>query len=107
MPYPPRIAILPSPFGSHAKPMRGAGLKRCPVKQPALLLAPTVAFGNCVRIGPGIEPVPPLPPHCTMPLKGLPPVSEPFNGLPGFVGSLKIAGCAAAENALGWKLNAL
>ena len=26
MPYPPRIAHLPSPLGSNAKPIRGAGL---------------------------------------------------------------------------------
>src|ERR1700755_1883275 len=101
------MAILPSPLGSHAKPMRGAGLKRGPCKQPALLLAPTVAAGNCVRIGPGMEPVPPLPPHCTMPLKGLPPVKEPLSGLLGFVGSLKIPGSFAELNADGEKLNAL
>src|ERR1700722_316716 len=101
------MAILPSPFGSNANPMRGAGLKRWPCKQPALLFAPTVAPGNCVRIGPGIEPVPPFPPHCTTPLKGLPPTRDPFSGLFGLVGSLEIAGSAAVLNADGAKLNAL
>src|ERR1700747_2262004 len=35
IPYPPRIEVLPSPTGSHAKPTRGAGLKRCPFIQPS------------------------------------------------------------------------
>src|ERR1700734_2900803 len=35
IPYPPRIEVLPSPRGSHAKPTRGAGLNRCPVMQLA------------------------------------------------------------------------
>src|SRR6478736_9409267 len=45
MPYPPRMAILPLPLGSHANPIRGAGLNRCPVIQPALLDAATVDPG--------------------------------------------------------------
>src|SRR5712691_2611066 len=61
-PYPPRIAVLPFPFGSKAKPKRGAGLKRCPLMQPGWELLPTAAEGN-----PGTENGPPGPPHCTSP----------------------------------------
>src|SRR6266516_6620470 len=45
-PYPPRMAILPSPLGSKANPKRGAGLKRCPLRQPAFEEDPTLTVGN-------------------------------------------------------------
>src|ERR1700719_3974967 len=45
IPYPPRIAVLPSPKGSQAKPMRGAGLNRCPFAQPV----GTPAAPHCTR----------------------------------------------------------
>src|SRR5262249_29590277 len=104
-PYPPRIAIFPSPFGSHAKPIRGAGLKRSPFKQPSYLLPPTVAPGKAVSTWLGIADVPPGPPHCTMPLNGFPapgtkapdcPVTEPSS----------ITGEPVLEKAVGSKLNA-
>src|ERR1700682_3554681 len=63
------MAILPSPLGSNAKPIRGAGLKRCPFRQPAFEEEPTVAVGNA---DPGTtEKLPPGPPHCTKPFSGL------------------------------------
>src|ERR1700751_1885475 len=51
IPYPPRIAVLPLPNGSQAKPTRGAGLNKCPDEHPA-----------------GTPPTP----HCTRPSKGFP-----------------------------------
>src|SRR5579859_608963 len=100
------MAILPSPFGSHANPMRGAGLKRCPFRQPGYLEAPTVAPGNDASTAPGMDDVPPEPPHCTTPLNGLPPTSEPFSGLLESFGSLKNPGVLAELNCVGSKLNA-
>src|SRR4030081_3816014 len=99
IPYPPRIAILPSPLGSHANPRRGAGLNKCPLRQPAFEEGPTLAEGNAARIGPGIAEVPPLPPHWMIPSNGFPvPVSAPEVG--------SIAGELAATKAPGSKLNA-
>src|ERR1700719_1903363 len=69
------MAILPSPLGSNAKPMRGAGLKRCPFRQPAFEEEPTDADGNA---DPGTYgKLPPGPPHCTKPSSGLA-VPAPF-----------------------------
>src|SRR5882672_5314362 len=51
-PYPPRIAVLPSPFGSQAKPIRGAGLNKWPFMQ--------------------LSGTPWVTPHCTTPLNGFP-----------------------------------
>src|SRR5205814_6185755 len=48
IPYPLRIAVLPVPVGSQARPTRGDKLKRCPDMQPA---------GT------------PFLPHCTSPFK--------------------------------------
>src|SRR5579885_1781665 len=72
IPYPPRMANLPLPRGSQANPMRGAGLKRCPLRQPGKEDAPTVAPGKLVSTEAGIAPVPPFPPHWMRPLNGLP-----------------------------------
>src|SRR6266849_7061936 len=69
MPYPPRMAILPSPLGSKAKPMRGARLNRCPLRQPALEEEPMFAVG---KFDPGTKGrFPPGPPHWTKPFSGL------------------------------------
>src|SRR6267143_5623735 len=100
MPSPPRIAILPLPLGSQANPIRGAGLNRCPLRQPAFDEDPMLTFG---KFDPGTRlKVPPFPPHWT----------KPFSGLavfPEFVASepseLKV-GSLAGLNALGSKLNA-
>src|SRR5438270_13282716 len=72
IPYPPRIAVLPSPFGSNAKPMRGAGLNKCPFRQPSFLEPPTVAFGKAANIVVGMALVPPAPPHWITALNGFP-----------------------------------
>src|SRR5215831_2258436 len=63
------MAILPSPLGSNAKPMRGAGLKRCPFRQPASEEAPMLTVGNAEAATRGK--LPPFPPHWTTPLRGL------------------------------------
>src|SRR6266849_6956038 len=68
-PYPPRIAILPLPLGSKAKPNRGAGLKRCPLRQPAFEEDPMLAVGKSDPDTRGK--VPPGPPHWTTPLSAL------------------------------------
>src|SRR5215472_4820135 len=102
------MAIFPSPLGSKAKPIRGAGLNRCPFKHPALDEVPTLAAGNEVRMLPGITEVPPEPPHWTMPLNGLPApgIKEPFRELLGLVVSEKIAGEPPATKAAGSRLYA-
>src|ERR1700746_2550878 len=69
MPYPPRMAIFPSPCGSQANPMRGAGLNKCPFWQPGSEVPAIVAAGNAVKMEPGTKLVPPGPPHCTKTLK--------------------------------------
>src|SRR5437588_11032625 len=67
IPKPPRIAVFPSPFGSKAKPKRGAGLKRCPARQPALGEEPIETVG---KADPGSKgKLPPDPPHWTKPFK--------------------------------------
>src|SRR5258707_13787086 len=68
-PYPPRMAILPSPFGSHANQIRGAGLNRCPFRHPAWLLDPTVASGNELVTRLGLSEAPPEPPPLMIPVK--------------------------------------
>src|SRR3984957_7171119 len=100
-PQPPRMAILPSPLGSQAKPMRGAGLKRWPDKQPAFEDGPTVAAEK-----PGTTKVPPLPPHWIMPLSGLPVPGERAPALPVTVPAVSITGEAPPTKALGSKLKA-
>src|SRR5690242_21663680 len=84
------MAILPSPFGSQANPIRGAGLKRCPGRHPLFLLDPTVARGNEPVTRLGMSDAPPGPPHWMTPLKGLPapgtrapscPVTEPSSSM--------------------------
>src|SRR5882757_10380465 len=96
------MAILPSPLGSHAKPMRGAGLNRWPFKQPALEDPPTVVAGK-----PGTAKVPPFPPHWIMPLRGLPVPGSRAPALPVTLPELSIAGEAPATKAVGSKLKAL
>src|SRR5215475_4270109 len=104
------MAILPSPFGSQAKPMRGAGLKRWPFKQPASLEDPTAAAPKRLDTSAGTKVVPPGPPHWMMPLKGLPlglpkpegslfgmkapedPVTEPSRSIVGELAALKAVG---------------
>src|SRR5260370_8685267 len=93
------MAILPSPLGSNAKPMRGAGLKRCPARQPAFEEDPTLTVGNA---DPGTKGrVPPAPPHWTKPFTGLPVPDPMFSHPP----PLK-PGSLAAPKALGLKLKA-
>src|SRR6266568_5122009 len=53
------MAILPSPLGSQAKPIRGAGLKRCPFRQPASVEEPIVAPGNELVTRLGMRELPP------------------------------------------------
>src|SRR5271167_192716 len=95
------MAILPSPFGSNANPIRGAGLKRCPERQPAFDAGPMLTVGNR---DPGTRgKVPPFPPHWTTPFSGLPlpvvvGVKEPSAGLN--------TGALAGLNALGSRLKA-
>src|SRR6266478_8053286 len=99
MPYPPRIAILPSPLGSKAKPIRGAGLNRCPLRQPSGDEAPTLEGYP----GKGVL-VPPFPPHWTMPFSGfpVPGTRDPSEAVP----LVSIVGWLAGTNAVGSKLNA-
>src|ERR1700682_4473551 len=101
-PYPPRMAILPSPLGSQAKPMRGAGLNKCPFKQPASEDGPTLAAGNAASVGFGIAEVPPGPPHWMIPLNGfpVPAIKDPSVALP----LVSIVGELAALKALCSKL---
>src|SRR5260370_37834178 len=94
------MAILPSPLGSQAKPIRGAGLKRCPFKQPAFEFAPMATVGNR---DPGTSgKVPPFPPHCSKPFRGLP-VPERVVRVPS--AALK-PGAVAAVQAVGSKCKA-
>src|ERR1700687_2712329 len=58
IPYPPRMAVLPSPNGSQAKPRRGPGLIKWPERQPGLEFPPTAP-----ERPPGALKVPPFPPH--------------------------------------------
>src|SRR6266850_6710970 len=101
IPYPPRMAILPSPLGSKAKPKRGAGLKRWPFKQPSCEFEAALALGN-----PSTGNVTPGPPHWTMPLKGLPEpgTSEPANVVT--EPSASMVGALPVLNAAGSKLKA-
>src|ERR1700682_975504 len=95
------MAILPSPLGSNAKPMRGAGLKRCPLRQPAFGEDPTLTFG---KFDPGTRgKVPPAPPHWMKPFSGLAVFPAFCIREPSAV--LK-AGSLAVTKALGSKLNA-
>src|SRR6266852_2557387 len=92
-PYPPRMAILPSPLGSQAKPIRGAGLNRCPLRQPAGDEAPTLeGYPGKGVIGP------PFPPHWTMPFRGFPvPLTrDPSEAVP----LVSMVGRLAGSNAL-------
>src|SRR6266851_5011333 len=107
-------SVLPSlPLVSHAKPMRGAGLKRCPFKQPALEEAPMSTVGN-PDVGARGK-FPPFPPHWTTPFSGLPVgLPNPDGSLFGISApalcvtepSLSIAGASAAPHCVGSKLNA-
>src|ERR1700730_203918 len=58
-PYPPRSAVFPSPLGSQANPIRGAGLNRWPFMQ--------------------LSGTPLVTPHCTTPLNGSP-ITSPVDG---------------------------
>src|SRR5579864_7303756 len=102
------MAILPSPLGSNAKPMRGAGLKRCPERQPALEEEPTLADGNADKMDAGIAEVPPDPPHWMKPLNGLPApaTKDPFSGSVGLAVFENTAGALPAMYAAGSRLNA-
>src|SRR5260370_14855574 len=102
------MAILPSPLGSNAKPMRGAGLKKCPFRQPAFEEEPTVAAGKAAKTDAGIVEVPPDPPHWTMPLNGLPTpaTKDPFTGSARLAVFENTAGEPPATNALGSRLKA-
>src|SRR5580692_6268287 len=94
------MAILPSPIGSNANPIRGAGLKRCPERQPAFEDAPMLVVGNN---DPGTRgKVPPFPPHCTTPFSGLPVFAAFCASEP----SALNVGSLAGLNALGSRLNA-
>src|SRR5258705_132961 len=95
------MAILPSPFGSNANPMRGAGLKRCPFMHPGFEAPPTLALGK-----PSTGNVPPLPPHWIMPLNGLPDpgTKEPANVVA--EPSASMVGEAPAAKAVGSRLKA-
>src|SRR5712671_3809862 len=90
------MAILPSPLGSNANPMRGAGLKRCPFRHPEFEDPPALALGK-----PATGNVPPVPPHWIMPLNGFPepgtrapanPVWEPSTSIVGVLPELKAVG---------------
>src|SRR5690349_9029270 len=64
------MAILPSPLGSNANPIRGAGLNKCPERQPAFEEELILTVG---KLDPGTRGrAPPAPPHWTKPFRGLP-----------------------------------
>src|SRR6266581_2258523 len=96
------MAILPSPWGSKAKPRRGAGLKRCPFRQPADDEAPTLeGYPETGVLGP------PGPPHWTMPFSGFPVPGTRAPAIPVVVPlASSMVGLLAALNAVGSKLKA-
>src|SRR5215475_733319 len=55
IPYPPRTDIFPFPKGSHAKPIRGAGLKRCPVMHAAGTGVPSLYLSTSQRTKPLVK----------------------------------------------------
>src|SRR5207248_8563169 len=80
--------------------MRGAGLKRCPLRQPAFEEDPTLTVG---KAEPGTSgKVPPVPPHWTKPFSGLPVPAPVFND----PSPVKL-GCLSASKAMGTRLSSL
>src|SRR5260370_8081757 len=94
------MGILALRLGSKAKPMGGAGLKRCPLRQPGFGLDPMLTVGNADPDRRGK--FPPAPPHWTMPFSGLA-VFPAFCTREPEPSVLK-AGSLAGLNALGSKL---
>ena len=86
--------------------MRGAGFHKCPSMQLSGAV-PTVAAGNSARIEGGIVAVPPGPPHCTIPLNGLPAPGISAPEKPVTLPSTSIAGALAGSNFAGSKLKAM